>query len=84
MTTKHYLFIFSNDNHYDMICGASLKDAVWEMAKDTGEATEMLQKCLRGYDNDDIAGIVGLFNHFAYTTIEKIYIVDEVIYPSKS
>lgn len=84
MTSKHYLFVFSDDNRYDMTCGVSFKDAVWEMAKYTGEATEMLQKCLKGYDNTDIAGIVSLFNHFAYQTIEKIYIVDEVIYPSKS
>lgn len=77
---KFYLFTFVDESRYEMKCGISFKDALWEMAKYTGESSELLLKSLNGFEESDIDGIVALFNHFAYHDIEKVYIVDEVLY----
>lgn len=77
---KFYLFTFVDESVYEMKCGISFKDALWEMAKYTGESSELLLKALNGFEESDIDGMVALFNHFAYHSIEKVYIIDEVLY----
>ena len=83
MPTTWYHFIFSNDASYDIRSAISLKDAVWEMAKYHGDASEMFRKCLNGYDEDDVDGIVELYNHFSYTDIGEIYVIEKAIYSNK-
>lgn len=80
MNEKHYLFIFQDESRYDMTSVIGIKDAVWEMAKYNGEGSEMLYKCMGGYDSDDIEGIIELYNHFVYNPIIKVYTVEDVLY----
>lgn len=77
---KCYLFHFSDDSLYEMTCGISFKDALWEMSKYTGQSSELLCKCLKSFDSDDVKGIIDLFHHFSDKTIEDVYIVDKKIY----
>lgn len=81
MNETFYLFYFDDGSIYEMNCAISLKDAVWEMAKHTGNSTDMLNKCLNGYEDDDIDGIIDLFNHFChYSTIDKVFIIKRKIF----
>lgn len=86
MEEKYYLFIFDDDSFYEMTCGISPKDALWEMAKYRGEGSDMLLKCLRGYEEDDIKGMVELYNTLSnYDVIKEIKCADkiEVLYKKK-
>ena len=78
-----YLFVFEDDSTYEMSCGISLKDAIWEMAKYTGNASEMFRKSLfsEEFQEDDVDDIVNLFNHWCYySMIKTIYIVEKKLY----
>lgn len=81
-----YLFVFEDDTTYEMCCGISLKDAVWEMAKYTGNASEMFRKSLFSdeFGEDDTNDIVSLFNHWCYySCIKSVYVVKEKLFPIK-
>lgn len=81
MKESFYLFIFDDDSIYEMNCAISFKDAVWEMAKYTGNSTDMFRKCLNGYEDEDINGIIDLFNHFCvYDAINKVFVVERKIF----
>lgn len=80
MPVTWYHFIFSNGALKDVKHATSFKDAIWEIAKHLGDASEMFRKCLKGYDESDITGIVKLFNHFAYPPIDKVYVISAIIY----
>lgn len=76
MNETFYLFIFNDNSIYEMNCAVSFKDAVWEMAKYTGNSSDMFCKCLNAYKDDEIDGIIELFNHFcSYDEISKVYVV---------
>ena len=84
---QFYLFLFENDTSYEMTCGISLKDAVYEMSKYTGNSSELFRKCLFSEEigENDVEDIIALFNHFCYYyPIDKIYIVKEKIWENKS
>ena len=86
MNKIFYLFIFADNSTYEMNCAVSFKDAVLEMAKNTGNSSDMFCKCLTAYKDDEIDGIIELFNHFCsydYDRISKIYIVDKKIFDSE-
>ena len=85
MNETFYLFVFADEGIYEMNCAISFKDAVWEMAKNTGNSSDMFCKCLSAYKDDEIDGIIELFNHFCYDydRISKIYIVDKKIFDSE-
>ena len=81
-----YLFIFADNSTYEMNCAVSFKDAVLEMAKNTGNSSDMFCKCLGAYKDDEIDGIIELFNHFCsydYDEISKIYVIDRKIFDDK-
>lgn len=81
MAETYYLFAFLDETIYEMNCAVSFKDAIWEMAKYTGNSSEMFHKCLNGYESNDINGLVDLFNHFCvYSTIEKVFVIEQKIY----
>lgn len=46
MEEKKYLFIFSDNSFYEMYCGVSYEDALWEMSKYTNTSSEVLRKAL--------------------------------------
>ena len=80
MTEKFYLFQFDDDRTYEMTCGVSFKDALWEMAKYTGNGSTRLCKSLKGFDSEDIAGIIDIFECLSMVRIQNVYIVDKKIY----
>lgn len=81
MNKIFYLFIFADNSIYEMNCAVSFKDAVWEMAKNTGNSSDMFCKCLTAYKDDEIDGIIELFNHFCYyDKISKVYVIDRKIF----
>lgn len=86
MNKIFYLFIFADNSTYEMNCAVSFKDAVWEMAKNTGNSSDMFCKCLGAYKDDEIEGIIELFNHFCsydYDEISKVYVIDRKIFDDK-
>lgn len=78
--TKFYLFQFDDDTTYEMTCGVSFKDAIWEMAKYKGYGNERLLKALKGFESNDIDGIVDIFECLSYVQIQNVYIVEKKIY----
>ena len=81
MNETFYLFLFDDGSTYEMNCAISFRDAVWEMAKYTGNSTDMFNKCLNGYEDDDMDGIIDLFNHFCYySAIDKVFIIERKIF----
>ena len=86
MNKIFYLFIFADNSTYEMNCAVSFKDAVLEMAKNTGNSSDMFCKCLTAYKDDEIDEIIELFNHFCsydYDEISKVYIIDRKIFDDK-
>lgn len=86
MNKIFYLFIFADNSTYEMNCAVSFKEAVWEMAKNTGNSSDMFCKCLTAYKDDEIDGIIELFNHFCsydYDEISKVYVIDRKIFDDK-
>ena len=84
MNKIFYLFIFADNSTYEMNCAVSFKDAVLEMAKNTGNSSDMFCKCLNAYKDDEIDEIIELFNHFCYyDKISKVYIIDRKIFDDK-
>lgn len=86
MNETFYLFIFNDESTYEMNCAVSFKDAVWEMAKYTGNSSDMFCKCLEAYKDDEIDEIIELFNHFCsydYDRISKVYVIDRKIFDDR-
>lgn len=79
MKERFYLFVFEDNSIYEMTCGISLKDAVWEMAKYCGWGSETLLKALKGFESNDI-DILNFVNHFADSRIKAVYIVTSKIF----
>lgn len=73
MDEKFYLFIFNDDSRYEMTCAISFKDAIWEMAKYTGSGCDLFLKSLKGFDKNDIEGLIALHNHFSHESIKTVY-----------
>ena len=83
MKEVSYLFIFNDNGIYEVNCAVSFKDAVLEMAKNTGNSSDMFCRCLTAYKDDEIDGIIELFNHFCYyDKISKVYVIDRKIFDS--
>ena len=81
MKEVSYLFIFNDNSIYEVNNAVSFKYAMLKMAKNTGNSSDMFCKCLTAYKDDEIDGIIELFNHFCYyDKISKIYIVDKKIF----
>lgn len=84
MKEQTYLFVFEDDTTYEMSCGISLKDAIYEMSKYTGNASEMFRKSLFSGEFVEADDIVHLFNHWCYyNPIKSVYVVQEKLYPLK-
>lgn len=58
----------------------SIKDAIIDYAKYTGNLCDLFDKCIQTFDENDIEGLVELFNHFSsFDTIRNIYEIKEKI-----
>lgn len=81
MNETFYLFIFNDGGIYEVNNAVSFKYAMLEMAKNTGNSSDMFCKCLNAYKDDEIDGIIELFNHFCYyDKISKVYVIDRKIF----
>ena len=77
---KWYLFVFDDGSRYDMKCGISFKDAIWEMAKYCGDTSEIFRKALFGYPDENVKEILSLYHMFGWRNIIAVYIVDRLLY----
>ena len=81
MNETFYLFIFNDGGIYEVNNAVSFKYAVLKMAEYTGNSSDMFCKCLYAYKDDEIDGIIELFNHFCYyDKISKVYVIDRKIF----
>ena len=81
MKEKFYLFQFDDDSIYEMTCGISFKDALWEMSKYINRCSARLLKALKGFDENDVDGIIDLFECLSVgKRIQAVYIVEKKIY----
>ena len=63
MEEKKYLFIFTDNSFYQMTCGISYEDALWEMSKYTHTCSEVLRKALwEAPITTDIHEITAIYN----------------------
>ena len=84
MNKIFYLFIFADNSIYEVNNAVSFKYAMLKMAEYTGNSSDMFCKCLNAYKNDEIDGIIELFNHFCYyDKISKVYVIDRKIFDDK-
>ena len=84
MKEVSYLFIFNDNGIYEVNNAVSFKDAVLKTGEYTGNSSDMFCKCLNAYKDDEIDGIIELFNHFCYyDKISKVYVIDRKIFGDK-
>ena len=76
---KTYLFIFDNDTNYK-VDKTYFKDAMLDAFHYNEGNNDLFEKSINGFEESDIKGMVDLYNHFAYISIENIYIVEEKVY----
>lgn len=76
---QSYHFHLTDDSSFDASCDLSFKEAILELAEYTDTDTELFRKCLMGFDECDFAGMVDLYDHFAYEVIEKVYVIGDVV-----
>ena len=58
----------------------SVKDAIINYAKYTGDSWDLFLKCIKNFDENDIKGLVELFNHFSSCdAIRNIYEVKKKV-----
>ncbi len=85
--SRNYIFIYAYDDKISIIENASsFKDAIYKQSKDEGLAClsgNLFEKALKGFDDDDIDGIISLYNHFSDYSIDSVFLIDKQIYERK-
>lgn len=77
---KTYLFVDENDSRY-ITTKETFKDAILDLADYHGELTYLFSRSLMGFEEEDKKGIIDLYNHWAYHSLENVYVIEEIIYP---
>lgn len=77
---KEYLFMLDDGTSFIDIKAETLKMAISELSKKTGDDSELFFKALKGFDEKDTDGLVKIYDNFAYDRIEKVYEIANVIY----
>ena len=84
---RDYIFFYNFDEGAVVINNAdSFKDAVYKLCEYEGRASTsdgFFATVLKGFDNNDIDGIISLYNRNSrHTThgIDKVYLIDRKIY----
>lgn len=81
MEEQTYLFAFKDETLCEISCNTTFKDAVWEMAKCTGNSSEMFRKSLFSEEFEAVGDIVCLFNNWCcYSMIKAVYVVNGKLY----
>ena len=81
---KNYMFVYEFDRPVRIIYNAdSFKDAIYKRYEEEGLASlsnNLFGKALKGFDDDDIDGIVSLYNLFTDYPIYSIFLIEKQIY----
>lgn len=81
---QNYIFIYEYDDKISIIENASsFKDAIYKQCEEEGLTSlsgNLFGKALKGFDNNDIDGIVSLYNHFSDYTLYSVFLIDKQIY----
>lgn len=82
---RDYIFVYKYDKGISIIKNAnSFKDAVHKLCINEGVTSlasgDIFGKAVRGFDNDDIDGIISLYNQFSYQRIDSVFLIDKKIY----
>lgn len=86
---RDYIFFYNFDEGAVVIKNAdSFKDAVYKLCEYEGRASSLssgglFATVLKGFDNNDIDGIISLYNRYSrHTTygIDKVYLIDKKVY----
>jgi len=82
---KNYMFVYEFDHPVRIIYNAdSFKDAIYKRCEEEGLTSfyqgNLFEKALRGFDNDDVDGIVSLYNLFSEYPIYSVFLIDKQIY----
>lgn len=85
--SRDYIFIYAYDDKISIIEKASsFKDAIYKQCKKEGLVSisnNLLEKALKRFDDDDIDGIISLYNHFSDYSINSVFLIDKQIYERK-
>lgn len=81
----NYLFVFFDDTFYeadnlDKDKPPNFKNALIKAANYLGCDTDLFLKSLNGFEDDDIDGMIKLFNFHSNNIIADIYIIDKKLY----
>lgn len=82
---RDYIFVYKYDKGINIIKNAnSFKDAVHKLCINEGVTSlasgDIFGKAVRGFDNDDIDGIISLYNQFSNQRIVSVFLIDKKIY----
>ena len=77
--STHWLFIMDDDSTYGTTTD-DFKTAIIELSDYTGLKSQLFNKCINGFINDDIDGLIQLFNQFSYYNIKYIYDVKKKLW----
>lgn len=82
---RDYMFIYKYQYGECMINNAeSFKDAVYKLSEKEGiidmPSGDVFRKALKGFDDDDIDGIVSLHSHFSSYRIGSVFLIDKQVY----
>ena len=81
MEEKKYLFLFTDNSLYEMTCGVSYEDALWEMSKYTNTCSEVLHKALWEHPiTESVNEITAIYNGLNPNhMIKRVYIYEEKV-----
>ena len=80
---RTYLFVFADDTIHEVENSPSLKQAIIETAVYLGHSTELFLKSIKCFEDDDVDGLIAIFNLFVaneYENIATVYVIEDVIY----
>ena len=72
----NWLFIFNNSSYEPEIYETTtntFKEAILDVANYFNDDSDLFKKCLQGFSDNDIMGLIELLNHFAYEHIIQVY-----------
>lgn len=76
--TTSYLFLFNDyDFPVERINFSSFKVAIISLYDYFCGGSDLFLKCLKGFDENDVDGLISIFEYFSHYEVSKIYSSDE-------
>ena len=79
---KQYLIVYNFDQ-LTVIEAEDIGDCITQFAEYTGNAYDLFKKALLGLSVDNSDDFIKMYNHFSNYEINRIYLIDKVIYDVK-